>query len=221
MYQSFLNADNLGGFTEEQLYVDKVFDNYKEEILQHISMKIYQTIIQPKVQLLITSNKVKQMKAVPDYRIHYGIKKGTPITVNHITSLILYTDLSEYCTNFSSTFRKCGIYESIEDVKKRNSKYWWQAKFMREAIELYGYDTGRHNKEGGPFYSGIDIILVMPEFSLRLRGPTSTSKHIEVSMNFSKRDGIIISLNNNGFQGADHLPFIDASWLSQYPDEVC
>ena len=175
----------------------------------------------------MTSNKVKHMTACKGY---YGwsniIEEGEGITINHITSLILYTDLSEFSRNFSSTFRQCTRNETIQSIKRRNSKYWWQSKFITEAVKFYGYDSygkhkGYYNKERGPFYSGIDMILCVCSYSMRLRGPTSTSKHIEVAINFSKREGIIISLDNTGYQYANQLPFIDCSWFSRYPDEVC
>ena len=173
----------------------------------------------------MTSNKVKQMISCKD-GWDKVIKKGEPITINHITSLVLYTDLSEYCTHFSSTFRQCCRHETLESLKKRNGNYWWQSKFIREAVECYGYDAYNeeveygYNQERGPFYSCIDVIVSVGEFGMRLRAPTSTTKGIGVAINFSKESGIIIALNNNGYMFADLVPFIDASWFSRYPDEV-
>ena len=219
------NADNLGGHTEQELYVEKVFADYKSEILAHIDIKTYERLIQQKVISLMNSYRVKNMKA---YKEGWdgAIKKNDALSMNHLISLILYTDLSAYCSNFSSTFRKCTRYETLESIKARNAKYWWQSKFIREAVRCYGYDTQSksgygYNKETGPFYSGVDVVLCVEEFSMRLRGPTSTSKHIEVALNFSKRSGIILSLNNDGSKYSDRLPFINASWFSRYPDEVC
>ena len=94
------NADDLGGYTEKELYVEKEFADYKEEILSHIEMEIYRTFIEEKVKTLMTSNKVKET-----YANRKGwdkvIKKGDPMSINHITSLVLYTDLSKYCSRFS------------------------------------------------------------------------------------------------------------------------
>ena len=53
--------------------------------------------------------KVKQIEAnaYSDANVlHYDIEKGTPITKDHIISIILYCDFSEYCAKFSSTFRR-------------------------------------------------------------------------------------------------------------------
>eukprot|EP01084_Bolivina_argentea_P169237 293402_1 len=41
--------------------------------------------------------------------------------------------------------------------------------------------------------------MVIPQFNIRLRGPTSTTKQIEVSERFGGEQGIIIALNNNGY----------------------
>ena len=220
------NADDLGGYTEKELYVEKVFVDYKEEILSHIDIETYQTLIQEKTRVLMTSAKVKKMKAYwHDYEPEWSniIKRKDPPSINHISSLVLYTDLSEYCSRFSATFRKSTQYESLQSVKKRNGKYWWQSKYILETVRFYGIKDGAFpaNPEKGPFYSGVDVPLCLEGFSLRLRTPTSTSKQIAVALNFSKRNGIIISLNNTGYDGADQLPSIDCSWFSGFVDEVC
>ena len=222
LHESPHDLADLGGYTEKELYVDQIFSDYKQELLSHINMKTYKTLIQGKVQTLATSYKVKAKKASYQATVPWKelIKKGEPISKNHMTSLILYTDLSEYCSRFSSTFRQNTQYESLQSIKKRNGKYWWQSKYIREAVIFYGYDHGEWNKERGPFYSGVDMLLCLEGFSLRLRGPTSTSKHIEVALKFSKREGIIMSLNNTGYHFAEDLPFLDCSWFSAFADEV-
>ena len=141
-------------------------------------------------------------------------------------SLVLYCDYSAYCTEFSSTFRRISVIESMEDVKKSNSRFWHQSKNLREMVECYG----RCNNEGmlhedihtesGPFYTGLDAVLAVPEFSIRLCSPTSTSKHMEVSINFSTKEGIIIQLNNPKEDLRSALvSFFDVSWISCFPDE--
>ena len=59
-------------------------------------------------------------------------------------------------------------------------------------VELYGQkgwqkreydeDTWNHqrNRIKGPFYSGMDRVMAMPEFNLRLNAPTSLSVDVEV-----------------------------------------
>ena len=200
------------------MYVKRKFDNYKEETLSHLNIKFYKNQVVTKAEQFIQTNTVKSMTAANlNYRYNYGITAGTPINLNHIISLILYTDFTEYCSKFSGTFRSLSINETMQDVKTRNTAFWFQSKYFREVVEIYGHSTG----ETGPFFSGVNCVLCIPQFALRLNSPTSTSKHIEVSINFATRDGMIIELSNNGHYRADELSIFDVSWLSRYPDQNC
>ena len=183
-----------------------------------------------KADAYFSSNKVKTMKAHRwGYGIlQYGISQDDYIKMKHIMSLILYCDFTEYCTSFSSTFRKISMTETMEDVKMRNSAYWHQSKSFREAVECFGalspeatdYMPDDMQPVSGPFFSGLNCVLAIPEFSLRLKSPTSTSVHIEVSLKFASKTGIIIQLNNPGtHMSSTLLPILDVSWLSRYPDE--
>ena len=138
---------------------------------------------------------VKSLKANHmDFFFHYGIAMESPITMDHIISLILYCDFTTYCTNFSSTFRALG-FERMEDTKKRNASFYFESRLFREAIEYYGVtgDAEKDTWEKGPFYTGLNCVLAIPVFNIRLNSPTSTSKDIEVSMKFATRSGMIIS----------------------------
>merc|ERR1712244_2055 len=77
----------------------------------------------------------------------------------------------------------------------------------------FGGDESR-----GPFYCGMGAVLNIPQFAIRLNGPTSTSLHIEVAMRFGGVEGMIIQLNND--EGlAQWERHFDCSWLSAFPEE--
>ena len=61
--------------------------------------------------------------------------------------------------------------------------------------------------------------MAIPEFELHLHSPTSTTKDIEVSINFATRSGMILQLNTNGHKFSGFLNRFDCSWLSRFPDE--
>ena len=130
--------------------------------------------------------------------------------------------MDNYSTKFSETFRKIYSHETIHSVKKRNQEYWWQSKLFKETVELYGIRgySEKHDPDGqnGPFYTGVNCKLAIPEFNIRLYSPTSTSKQIEVSINFADQNGMIITLNNDAYLST-LLRFFDCSWISRYPDE--
>ena len=154
---------------------------------------------------------------------HYGIKGGTPLAVYNLMAVCLYTDFTDLCSNFSSTFRKIHPYESLSSIKRRNSKYWWMSKILRETVELYGKDTNRHNGLKGPFFTGMSFVMTMPEFMIRLCSPTSTTVHIEVATKFSGQTGIIIKLKAGRIGGVDvgidRVRAMDVSWISRYREE--
>eukprot|EP01084_Bolivina_argentea_P176405 305285_1 len=145
----------------------------------------------------------------------------TALKKSHLHALILYCDFTEFCTTFSSTFRKLKWSEHLKSVKERNSKYHYISKNLTELVQYYGIRGGSGNDNGiehGPFYTGLSFCMIIPEFSIRLNGPTSTTKHKEIAMRFSGRDGIMIKLNNRTYPGR-YESFFDSSWISTFPEE--
>lgn len=97
--------------------------------------------------------------------------------------------------------------------------YLWFSKILKETVEAYG----KHNHYGdfpGPFFCGMSKLMTMPQFAINLLSPTSiaTSGHIEVAMNFSGEDGIVIEFDNNGGM-ATQLKGLDVSWVSRFNEE--
>ena len=202
----------------KDLYVQKRFATYKQEILHHITMDQYRRCY-GKAQEYLTTTKIKTMMAAGAGEIqNFGIARFTPIQLDQVLSIILYCDLDRYSTIFSESFRKLKPQDTIYSVRARNSNYWWQSKLFKETIHCYG-EQGYQNKDNpGVFYSGVSCLLPIPEFSIHLYAPTSTSVHIEVATNFASSDGMIISFANQQFP-AYHSFFFDCSWISRYPDE--
>ena len=213
------NENTLAGYTPKQLYVSRRFDNFKEEILHHFHVNKYRKFILGKATEILSSAKMRNLTAGDwDKFHHYGIPKSTPISIEHIMAIIMYCDMDTYSSKFSQSFRKLYAHETIQSVKDRNAKYWWQSKLLKEAVCIYGKrgideDNGG---ESGPFYSGVTCVLPIPEFFIRLHAPTSTSKHIEISIRFTTDDGMIVTINNDL---SPMCSFFDCSWISRYPDE--
>ncbi len=115
-------------------------------------------------------------------------------------------------------------FETIKDIKKRNSKYYYLSNILEKLLNVmdnveltiliipYGYLSG-------PFYCGINILMNMPCFNIRLCSPTSTSKKIEVATKFSGPNGIIIHFNNPNTLQYRYLRGFNVSWLSRYGEE--
>ena len=238
------NDNDYGGYTKEELCVPKKYDSYKEELLEHFDIgNLNENVIDKANEFMRTSN-VKKMTSNPSpflLRANGQIPVGTPIKIDHIISIICYCDMTDYSTAFSETFRRLSFRETVQSVRRRNSEYWWQSKFFKEAIENFGKcgvkKSLNHDQfEAGPFCmcfilfftcnamiiltvltdSGLNCVLPIPQFNIRLFAPTSTSKYIEVATRFSGDDGMIITFNNDIWSGCR---FFDCSWISRFLDE--
>eukprot|EP01084_Bolivina_argentea_P036818 68077_1 len=153
------------------------------------------------------------------YREHYGIARDSPLAFNHLLSIVLYCDYSELSSDFSASFRKISRFETISSIKNRNSQYYWLSKYLRECVECYGQCSSEKSLFG-PFYCGMNILMNIPQFNIRLCSPTSTSVHIEVAIKFSGRNGIILQFNNPRKQlQTSFLRGFNVSWISRFAEE--
>eukprot|EP01083_Nonionella_stella_P295693 1004874_1 len=176
----------------------------------------------------IFSEKCKEIKCIEeDDKLHFGIQKGARLSEKHLQALLLYTDFTDFCTHLSATFRASYFNEDIKLIKKRNSMFFHISKALRELIQYFGisgqddeYGDGYspNGTETGAFYCGMSCELVIPEFAIRLKGPSSTTKQIEIAMRFSGSGGIILQLNNISWTGKQES-FFDTSWISCFPEE--
>ena len=169
---------------EKELYVKSKYDNLKAEVLnyKYINLKHYLQEINPKVDAYFGTKLFKSLQ-------HKHNDEAT--SKSRLMCIILYTDYSELSSHFSSTFRKSNTFEPTQAMIRRHRNYYWMARLLRDAIQVYGksYNYGRLR---GPFYCGMSTVMNLPSFAVKLLCPTSTSCHIEVAIKFSGESGCII-----------------------------
>jgi len=216
------NTHDYGGHTLSSLFVPARFESIKEEVLnsKFLSAAEFEEFIVGKAQRYFESAECKAMKCkermIDD--LHFGIEEDDPLRVEHLHSLLLYTDFSALCTDFSSSFRAVYRGESLESIKARNSRYHHIAKRLKELVMYFGSDK-RYEKSVGPFYCGMNIVLNIPQFAIRFNGPTSTSLFIEVAMRFGGVEGMVIELNNDTYFAREERHF-ECDWISAFPEEA-
>eukprot|EP01084_Bolivina_argentea_P185180 319353_1 len=143
--QSWHNMNDYGGYKLKELYIKPRYESFKDELRNYsakeMTINMYENYVLPKASAYLQTNTVKAMKCLAawiDEKLHYGIDKDNPITLNHLLSIILYCDFSLLCTSFSSTFRKLFPSETLNSAKKRNQKYWYLSKYLRETVQYFG-----------------------------------------------------------------------------------
>eukprot|EP01084_Bolivina_argentea_P258096 434983_1 len=220
------NIYDHGGHKICDLFIHKKYATFKEEIsnYKNIQWDDYRTYVVIKANKYLASEFVRALQAPVVAHLHYDIKEGTPLQFKNLVSLILYTDFSDLCTEFSSTFRAVKPNESLSSIKTANQEFWWMSKTIRETVQIYGANgagdgTGAALK--GPFYTGVSHVIVVPELNIRLCCPTSSSKVLSVAMMFGGDKGMVIQLNNSGdISGRRNLRAFNVSWLSKYKEEA-
>eukprot|EP01084_Bolivina_argentea_P071572 130080_1 len=219
------NENLHSGFKPFQLFVNTKYKSLKYEICNNkvyrLRMDQFEISFFKTTKYFFGSTKVKKFAYRyndTDDDLHYGYNCHTydiPISFQHLLSICVYCDWTELCTAFSATFRKQKPYEAISAVIRRNMEFSNMARLVRETVELYGSDNSK-DEVVGPFYSGISHVMVIPEFNIRLNGPTSTSKQIEVAEKFGYDHGIIIQINNSN---ASRLRIFSCAFVSNYSEE--
>ena len=214
------------GYKVRELYVTKRYQSFGEEIMNYsqkgLDIKQFKDLCMTKAGYYVQTEMAKSKKPGHGkwYPKHYDIPEDPGLTMDHLISVILYTDSTGLSSDFSSTFRKKHPYETLSQIKKRNSKYWWWSKTLRETVEFYGYTgTGmKHIK--GPFYTGMSFVMNVPSFAIRLCSPTSTSVQLAVAVKFSGEQGLILELHTRTMAPAfANVSAFDCSWISQYKEE--
>lgn len=204
------------------LVVSPHYGSLKEELLQSnlVDAGPFKDSIIEKGGRFIQSHRCRRMKSDRD-EYNFGIPNRSPLSVRHVQAVIAYCDFTEFCSAFSSSFRRRAPSEDIMSVNKRNSSFYFVSKYLREAVLCYGckgWDGAPNGNEPGPFWSGISYVSHIPEFAIALQGPTSTSKERVVAWRFAGMDGMVIRLNNVKEPGCDEA-FLDVSWISCHLEE--
>ena len=223
------NKHDHFGYKVCDLYVDKKYDSFKEEIANYSNFGIAQyKEAKIKTEKFMKTKEIKKTKAKGTYYLRYEI--AAALIFEHILSLILYTDYTKLSTDFSSSFRKLSTFETLKSIKQRNALYFWMSKFLRELVECFGqcsngdYDVekGKRIKMRGPYFCGMNMRLNIPSFAMRLNSPSSTSKQISVAIKFSGPKGVVLTFDNPSGEYAIQYEYLrgwDCSWIGRFGKE--
>eukprot|EP01084_Bolivina_argentea_P156386 272552_1 len=209
------------GYKNSEMYVEGKYSDLKEEISACMTeMKDYNEIIDQIKHVFMPSDVIKAMTSRQVVKgdcphDHFEIPTDSPITVEHLTSILLYTNLTKLSYDFSKSFRRVKPNETVNEVKKRHYIFANWARLLRETIEAYGQAT--IDAKSKTYFHGTSFLL-FDEFDAAFCGPTSCSPQIEVAMMFTNsNNGIILQFEDSGCWG--NVMFLNCSFLSAYGHE--
>ena len=190
------------------------YKDLKEEMLNHKYL-----------YLDAVNNIIIKAQEYLDTNVAKSIKKGrfgSPLKIPHLICIIMYCDYSELSSDFTLSFRKSYQFQILSQKRRHNSRYYHWSTILKETIKKYGQNhsngNGALSQLKGPFFCGMSTILNIPQFSMYIYSPLSTSVHLEVALQFSGESGMILEMDNS--QGrCKSLQGMDVSWISRYREE--
>ena len=147
------------------------------------------------------------------YDEEYGLVRNDPIGIQHIFSLITYTDLTKFCTAFRRTYRLSSATDTKENVIKNHCELYFYARYLYEAIEFYGTEMGPNEE----VYHGLSVKLHFRDFTAYFNQPISTTTDFGAARQFGS-DGIILTFK--AVPDSDKVSkYLAVDWLSNFPHE--
>eukprot|EP01084_Bolivina_argentea_P264922 448923_1 len=165
-------------------YIKQKHANLKDEMLQNkvidFDIQRWQDL-ENEVKVLVQTDEVKHVKSNGYWQTIYRIDLNSPFTVQHLTSLKLYTDYTTECGKF------CSILRSENMTMIAEIANW--VKLLTECVQCYG--TRIQKKK---YYRGVKNVFNFEMFAVRFNLPTSTTTNLQTAFEFSDGSGLVLEL---------------------------
>eukprot|EP01084_Bolivina_argentea_P255644 430094_1 len=173
-------------------------------------------------ECLMKAIKIKKI-AIKDYKLictyydpDYNIIRNSLIGTKHILSMIIYTDCTEFCTAFRSTYRAMHPRETDQHITDRHRELYWYSRFLFTSIESFGTPMPKKMK----VYHGLNKVMYFERFTSFFNNPVSTTTNIRTAQNFAEGNGVILQFKRANSKNPLLIPrFLDLTFLSVYPEE--
>eukprot|EP01084_Bolivina_argentea_P297487 512520_1 len=152
------------------------------------------------------------------YENEYNIIRNEPIGIRHIFAIIVYTDMTAFCTELRKTYRMTGMETSEDEVRLRHREFYYYSRSLFEAIEFFGYFMDPKLT----VYHGLNKMMIFEQFTAYFSQPISTTTSLQVAQRFSEGFGIILSLRRGtkNVENPRQIPkFLPVAWCSDFPGE--
>jgi len=212
------HKSKLKGAKVHKNYIKPRYMNLKEEILQNKLYVISEfdfNSLAKKSSDYLSSYRGKSMKARKQAGLNdeASILPNSTITLDHIISMMLYTNMDDLQREFKKGCRFLAEdNQKVERVMKRNEEIANWCRLLWESITFFGESISKKQV----FYHGLNCKLLFGSVIAAFNCPTSTTVNKSVAYNFSTDNGIIVQLSKHASLDSHYL---DVSDLSDYPNE--
>eukprot|EP01083_Nonionella_stella_P015031 42076_1 len=142
----------------------------------------------------------------------FKIAPGSPITINHLISVKLYTDFTKIQNEFKRHCRRQTQDEAIESIVERNMEIAHWCRYLKECCAFYG----QRMKPNMVVYTGLNCKLLFDSLMQHFECPLSTTVDDHIANRFAEgTTGVILKLK----AANPKTRYFDVSRFSQFPDE--
>eukprot|EP01083_Nonionella_stella_P019694 54691_1 len=197
-----------------------VRDELLSNTLHQISEKLFRFLLVKAIKKhrLSLGKEVEEPLICKYFDQRYNIIRNSPIGIRHILALIVYTDLSKFCTIFRQTYRRTRKESSEQKVTQRHLELYHYSRCLLESVEFFGH----YMEPDLRVYHALNKVMYFDKFTSYFNSPISTTTSLDIANEFSQGKGIILTLQS-GAKWVDNpikIPkYLSVSWLSHYPNE--
>eukprot|EP01084_Bolivina_argentea_P134095 236599_1 len=230
------------GIDHSYPHLKPLFSCIKEELTknkQHrISPDIFDDLLIKALKHHSIATNMYELKCIK-FKEEYNIIRNTFIGIRHLLSILIYTDMSKFCTVFRQTYRKLNSTETEYEVQMRHCELYYYSKSLFEAVDLFGTEMDENmvvyhgllmcfnlylQKKGFQHLincTGLNKVMNFELFTAYFNQPISTTMSVVTALQFTNGNGIYLTLKRGSNKDNDRLipKYFDVSWLSQYPNE--
>eukprot|EP01083_Nonionella_stella_P172259 590586_1 len=142
--------------------------------------------------------------------VKFNVARGTPITVNHLIAIKVYTDYTATQHLFKAHCRRYNDCESMQQFIRRNSEIAHWCRYLRENTTFFGTKMRFRY-----VYTGLKDKLIFASLTQNFYCPLSTTICPSIAEKYCAEHGVILKLKASHGKSR----YFDVSWLSRYKFE--
>eukprot|EP01083_Nonionella_stella_P149649 475630_1 len=207
------------GIEYSYIHLKGMFECLRDELMQnkliHVTTSQYQNLLIKAIKKhrIILENDEHNL-ICKYFKFEYNIIRNQPIGIRHFLAVIMYTDLSKFCTAFRATYRKIEN-EGMKEMTKRHTQLYWYSRFLFESVEFFGQEMDKTMR----VYHGLSKAMKFERFTTYFNQPISSTLSFVAAKLFARGSGVILKLRRGVLPTSVTPKYLSVSWLSGYPEE--